>query len=209
MLKYFLLVIGMSLSFGRLAMAIETPNYKVLARTGEFEIRQYEPRIVAQTVVDGDFDSASSVGFRRLAGYIFGGNASQQKIAMTAPIGTTEKKSEKIAMTAPVGQELKDGKYVITFTMPRTYTLESLPIPNDKSVSLQLIPEKTYASVRFSGTWSQKHYLEHLDSLKNWIKQTHYCVSGEANYARYNPPWTPWFMRRNEILIEIKSTGVK
>jgi effector-binding domain-containing protein len=185
-------------------MAIETPNYKILLKAEEFETRQYAPHIVAETIVDGDFDSASSAGFKRLAGYIFGGNISKQKIAMTAPVGMAENKSEKIAMTAPVGQELKDGKYAITFTMPSTYTLESLPIPNDKNVSLKLISEKTYASIRFSGTWSQSRYEEHLVSLKKWIEQKHYESVAEPNYARYNPPWTPWFMRRNEILIEIK-----
>jgi hypothetical protein len=186
-------------------MAIETPNYKVLIKAEEFETRQYAPFIVAETVVDGDFDSASTAGFKKLAGYIFGGNTSKQKIAMTAPVGMTESKSEKIAMTAPVGQELKNGKYVISFTMPSSYTLESLPIPNDKSVILKLILEKTYAAIRFSGTWSKSRYEEHLESLKKWIEQKHYESVGEPNYARYNPPWTPWFMRRNEILIEIKN----
>lgn len=186
-------------------MSIETPKYKILVKAEEFETRQYAPYIVAQTVVDGDFDSASSVGFRRLAGYIFGGNISKQKIAMTAPVGQAKEKSEKIAMTAPVGQELKDGKYVITFTMPSIYTLETLPIPSDKSVTLKSVPEKTYATVRFSGTWSQSGYEEHLASLKKWIEQKHYEVIGLPNYARYNPPWTLWFMRRNEILIEIKN----
>jgi effector-binding domain-containing protein len=186
-------------------MGIETPEYKVLVKAEEFEIRQYKPFIVAETVVDGDFDSASSAGFKKLAGYIFGGNISKQKIAMTTPVGMAEDKSEKIAMTAPVGQELKNGKYVISFTMPGTYTLESLPIPNDKSVIIKHISVKTYATIRFSGTWSQSRYEEHLVSLKKWIEQKHYESVAEPNYARYNPPWTPWFMRRNEILIEIKN----
>jgi hypothetical protein len=203
--KYFVLIIGISLSFGRFAMATETPKYKVLLKSDEFETRQYAPSIVAETVVDGDFDSASSTGFKRLAGYIFGGNVSKQKIAMTAPVGMAENKSEKIAMTAPVGQELRDGKYVITFTMPSSYTIESLPIPNDKSVRLKPVSEKTYAVVRFSGTWSESRYQDHLTSLRKWIEQRHYSALGEPSYARYNPPWTPWFMRRNEILIEINN----
>jgi effector-binding domain-containing protein len=205
MTKYFVLIIGIGFSYGSFAMAIETPQYSVLVKANEFEIRKYAPHIVAETVVDGDFDSASSTGFKRLAGYIFGGNVSKKKIAMTAPVGMAENKSEKIAMTAPVGQELKDGKYVITFTMPSAYNLDSLPVPNDKSVSLKLIAEKTYAAIRFSGTWSQSRYQEHLASLKKWIEKNHDEAIGEANYARYNPPWTPWFMRRNEILIEIKA----
>lgn len=185
-------------------MATESPSYTVLVHAEEFETRQYAPNIVAQTVVDGDFDSASSLGFRKLAGYIFGGNTSKQKIAMTSPVGMAQNKSEKIAMTSPVGQEIKDGKYVITFTMPSSYTLDSLPTPNDSAVSLSLVPAKTYVSVQFSGIWSESRYQEHLASLRKWITEKNYEAIGEPNYARYNPPWTPWFMRRNEILIEIK-----
>jgi effector-binding domain-containing protein len=206
--RYLFLILWIGSSSGRLALAIETPNYKVLVKAEEFETRQYAPLIVAETFVEGDFDSASRIGFKRLAGYIFGGNTSRQKIAMAGPVGMAAKKSEKIAMTAPVGQGFKDGKYVITFTMPSSYTLESLPIPNDKSLSLKLISEKTYAAIRFSGTWSERRYNEHLASLKKWIEQKHYEVLGEANYARYNPPWTPWFIRRNEILIEIKNSQI-
>ena len=185
-------------------MAIESPKYKVLFKSGDFETRQYDPCIVAETVVDGDFESASSEGFRKLAGYIFGGNTSQQKIAMTAPVGMEQKKSEKIAMTAPVGQEQRGGQFVITFMMPSSYTLESLPVPNDKDVVLKAIPEKIYASIRFSGTWSKDRYEKHLASLNKWIDEMRYEKRSDPNYARYNPPWTPWFMRRNEILIEIK-----
>jgi len=185
-------------------MSIESPKYEVLFKAGDFETRQYNPYIVAETVVDGDFESASSAGFRKLAGYIFGGNTSKQKIAMTAPVGMEQNKSEKIAMTAPVGQEQKGSKFVITFTMPSSYNLESLPVPKDKDVVLKAIPEKTYASIRFSGTWSKVRYEEHLALLNKWIDERHYEKLGDPNYARYNPPWTLWFMRRNEILIEIK-----
>lgn len=188
-------------------MAVETPHYQVLSQADAFEIRQYSSSIVAETLVDGDFDSASSVGFKRLAGYIFGGNTSKEKISMTAPVGMKAGKSEKIAMTAPVGQTSKDGKFVITFTMPSTYTLETLPIPNDMNVRLKQVPEAIYASVRFSGTWSEARYEEHLTSLKKWIALKRYDVSGAPNYARYNPPWTLWFLRRNEILIEVKKSG--
>ena len=170
-------------------MATETPDYKVVLKSDDFETRRYPPVLIAETVVDGDFDSASSAGFKRLAGYIFGGNISEQKIAMTAP----------------VGQMSKDRKFVISFTMPRSYTLESLPIPKDKNVTLKLVPEKTYAAICFSGTWSQSRYQAHLQSLRTWIEQQHFTALGEPTFARYDPPWTPWFMRRNEILIEIQN----
>ena len=192
-----------SLCFWRVAMAIESPKYIVIEKDDQFETRDYEPYIVAEKTLDGDFNSASNLGFRRLAGYIFGANTLEQKIAMTAPVGIEQNKSEKIAMTAPVGQTGKDGKYNVTFSMPNSYTLQTLPTPNDKTVTLRAIPKKRYASLRFSGTWSQSRFEEHLALLRDWIKKKGFQIIGEPTYARYNPPWTPWFMRRNEILIEI------
>jgi len=183
-------------------MAIESPKYEVLQKESDFEVRKYAPYIVAETVVDSEFNSASNVGFRRLAGYIFGGNTSKQKIAMTAPVGI-EKKSEKIEMTAPVGLEQRNGKFVVTFSIPSEYTLESLPIPNDKAVILKSIGARTIAAIGFSGTWSQSRYEEHLVKLKKWIAQKNLNAIGEPIFARYNPPWTPWFMRKNEILMEV------
>lgn len=185
-------------------MAIESPKYEVLFKAEEFEVRQYSPYIVAETTVDGDFESASTVGFKRLAGYIFGGNISKQKISMTAPVGMEKKSSEKIAMTAPVGQEKRGDKYVITFSMPSSYTLETLPTPNDRNVEIRSVPERTYASIQFSGTWSASRYQDHLNQLTGWMKQKNFDPIGEPNFSRYDPPWTLWFLRRNEILIEIK-----
>ncbi|NCN41263.1 heme-binding protein [bacterium] len=185
-------------------MAIEIPKYEVLVKADDFEVRHYDPYIVAETVVDGDFDSASTKGFKRLAGYIFGGNQSKKKISMTAPVGMKEKSSEKIAMTAPVAQEKRNGKYVVTFSMPSSYTMETLPTPDDENVALRAVPEKTFATVQFNGTWSSSRYEDHLSSLRDWIKKQGYESVGEPNFARYDPPWTLWFLRRNEILIEIK-----
>jgi hypothetical protein len=187
-------------------MAVESPKYEVLNQDADFDLRKYSPYIIAETVVDANFDNASNVGFRRLAGYIFGGNTSKQKIAMTAPVGL-KRRSEKIEMTTPVGQELRQGKYVITFTMPSKYRLESLPVPDDKMITLKSVDSKIIAAVRFSGTWSQARYETHLAELKKWIEKKQLKVMGEPLFARYNPPWTPWFMRRNEILIEVSGSG--
>lgn len=170
-------------------MAIEIPRYEVMKKESNFELRNYSNLILAETIVDNNFDESSNIGFRRLAGYIFGGNTSKQKIAMTTP----------------VGQELRQGKFVISFTMPSNYTIESLPVPDDKNVSLKALGKREVAAIIFSGTWSQSRYEAHLVELKKWIKLKNLKVINDPIFARYNPPWTPWFMRRNEILIEVST----
>jgi hypothetical protein len=186
------------------AMA-EEPKYKIVKKSGDFEIRKYEPYIIAETVVDtGDIDAASSEGFRRLAGYIFGGNQPKQKMEMTAPV--TSQRSEKIEMTAPVTSAKRDGSTVITFMMPSSYTLESLPVPNDNRVILRKVPARTLASISFSGRWTDENFAEHLKELEDWVENEHLVTLGEPILARYNAPFVPSFLRRNEILIELKQT---
>jgi hypothetical protein len=184
--------------------AIEEPNYKIIEAEGDFEIREYSPRIVAETSVSDTFERAPSIGFRRLADYIFGNNESKQSIAMTSPVAQ-EPKSEKIAMTAPVGQELaKDNLWVITFTMPSSYTMETLPKPKNPEVILKQLPASKFAAVRFTG-FNRAHTVESkTQELTTWLAKKSIRAEGKAIYARYNPPWTPWFMRRNEILLQIK-----
>ena len=194
-------------------VSVESSKYAVIEGDHDFELRQYEPRIVAETVVQSDFSKAGNVGFRRLANYIFGENISQAKIAMTAPVGQSAA-SEKIAMTAPVGQRLAappsgaaaggDGEYTISFTMPSNYTLASLPKPKDPLVLIRELPAKKFAAITFSGTWSESRYQERLARLRQWLESHHLQAQGEPSFARYDPPWTLWFMRRNEILIEVR-----
>lgn len=188
---------------------IEEPKFKLLSQEGDFELRSYESRIVAETVVTGDFADAPSDGFRLLADYIFGNNKSKSKIAMTAPVAQ-EPQNEKIAMTAPVGQEKFDyesqkNSWRITFTMPSSYNMQNLPTPNNDNVKLRELPPQIFAAIRFSGLNRKSRVEEKTNALKEWIKANGYREKNTAPiYARYNPPWTPWFMRRNEVLIEIK-----
>lgn len=183
---------------------IEEPKYKIIAVEGDFEIREYAPRIVAETLVSEAFDRAPNVGFRRLADYIFGNNESKQSIAMTSPVAQ-EPQSEKIAMTAPVGQErAKDNLWVITFTMPSSYTMETLPKPKNPEVILKQLPASKFAAVRFTGFNRAQTVDSKTQELTKWLAKKSLQAEGQAIYARYNPPWTPWFMRRNEILLEIK-----
>jgi effector-binding domain-containing protein len=186
-----------------LAMAIEEPKYTVGKKDGNIEIRLYEPFIVAETVVDTtDFDEASNEGFRRLAGFIFGGNKVRQKIAMTSPV-TTEQ-SQKIAMTAPVETERRGSSVRIGFTMPSEFTLETLPVPNDSRVTLRQVPARKLAVIRFSGRWTEENFREHSEELNTWIEKQGLKISGDPFIARYNPPFVPSFFRRNEVMIPVE-----
>ena len=189
---------------GRPAMAIEEPKFTRVEKTGDFEIRAYAPYLVAETLVSGEFDQAGNEGFRRLAGYIFGGNRGKQKIAMTAPVAQqATPKGEKIAMTAPVGLERRGDAWRITFALPAEIKLDNAPIPNDARVTLREVAARTVASLGFSGTWSPERFAEKKADLLRQCQAKGLKTRGEVQYARYNPPWTPWFLRRNEVMVEI------
>jgi len=192
------------ISMGPRAMAIEEPSYSVLATEGNFELRRYSSYIVAETTVEGNFEAVGNEAFRRLAGYIGGKNRKKESISMTAPV-SQKPASEKIAMTAPVSQRGKNGQWRITFMMPSAYTLETLPIPDDDRVVLREEKEKAVAVILYSGTWRKKRYEDHEKKLMEWISKKGWKMVGAPAWARYNPPFMPWFMRRNEILIPVKS----
>lgn len=186
------------------AMAIERAKYTVVEREGNFELRQYEPHLVAETIVEGDFDEVGNEGFRRLFDYISGKNRKQQSISMTAPV-SQEADSEKISMTAPVNQVRVGGKYRITFLMPAKYTMETLPEPLDTRVELKEVPGQLIAALRYSGTWSRDRYEKKRVRLQALMRQKGLEPAGEAIFARYNPPFMPWFLRRNEVLIPVEN----
>lgn len=183
-------------------MALEKPSYEVLESDGRMELRTYEPYIVAETFVDAEFERAGNEGFRRLADYIFGNNRSRQKLSMTAPVAQAA--SEKIAMTAPVSMHRDAGSYRITFMMPSEYTMATLPEPVDPEVRLREVSAALMATIRYSGTWSEQRYEAHLAELESWIDARGWKATGEPIFARYDPPFKPWFMRRNEVLIPLE-----
>lgn len=184
------------------AMAIEEAAYQVVQKDDRFEIRDYAPHILAETIVEGNIKEAGSKAFKRLFGYISGDNRSHGKVAMTAPVSQVPG-GEKIAMTAPVGQQSAQGSWAVSFMMPASYTLETLPLPEDPQVSLRQVPGRRVAAVRYSGFWSEKNYLRYRQELESWIHEQGLTIVGEPVWARYNPPFTPWFLRRNEILIPV------
>ncbi len=188
---------------GSHAMATEEAPFTEMKKSGNLELRKYPAYIVAETYVEGDFEKVGNEGFRRLANYIGGQNQKRASIAMTAPV-SQEAEGEKIAMTAPVSQEQIGNLWRITFVMPSKYTLDTLPRPDDERVTLMEEPSRLMAVIRYSGTWRRKRYDDHEAKLIDWIEREGWKRVGEPVWARYNPPFMPWFLRRNEILIPVE-----
>lgn len=238
-LMFIALVLAAGL-YATTALAYEEPEFEVLETTDDFELRRYQPMLVAETTVQGDFDEAGSQAFRILAGYIFGKNEPQEKMAMTAPVISNPKSSEysanqgeKMAMTAPVlsapqpapaGEKMamtapvvslgeaevdKSGSpaYVYRFVMEKKYSKDTLPLPLDERVTIREIPGRLVAAHRFSGTWSERRVLAHQQALLDAIERSGLTPIGPPELARYDAPFKPWFLRRNEILIQVQEAG--
>jgi SOUL heme-binding protein len=183
------------------AMAIEEPRFKVLDKDGSFELREYSAYIVAETRVEAGFEDAGNLAFQRLFRYISGNNVAQQQIAMTAPV--TQSGGEKIKMTAPVSQVADGSAYLVAFSLPSTYTLATAPKPLDPTVRIRQVPAQLIACWRYSGRWTESNYRDHEMLLRERINSRELIPLGDPVLARYNPPFTPWFMRRNEVLIPV------
>jgi hypothetical protein len=188
------------------AMAIEEPKFNLITKENAFELRAYQPKIIAEVSIDADMSESSSKGFKLIADFIFGNNTSRlggsENISMTAPVSVYEK-SEKISMTAPVGvQEVKDG-WKVYFVMPSKYTLDSLPKPNNAQVSIKEIPAKKFAVIRFSGLVDEEKMNKKVKDLNEWIVNKNLKPISNPELARYNPPWTLPFLRRNEVMVEV------
>ena len=185
-------------------MATEEIAYNVIKKDGDIEIREYDETVVAEVTVKGTQKEAPSKAFRTLFNYIQGNNIAKQDIPMTAPV-SQELKSQKIPMTAPVSQEQDaKGQWTIAFYMPNDMDFENTPLPKDEAVSIRRIPSVQKIAIRFSGTRSDSNIAEHENELKQYIVKNKIEVAGTPMYAFYNAPWTPWFMRRNEVMFTVK-----
>ncbi len=207
----------------------EEPAFESIKKEGDFEVRQYRAFIVAETFVKGDMNEAGSEAFRAIAGYIFGGNISantkgSEKIAMTAPVTmeksvekNVEKSSEKIAMAAPVTMEKMAGKadvaasnagaegmYRVHFVMPAQYTMETLPKPINPKVTLRKVTAQKMAVIRFSGFSTDEKVKKKTEELTAWISTQGLKVVGAPQFARYDPPMMPAFLRRSEVMIAVE-----
>ena len=182
---------------------VEQLEYQVLEKNGNYEVRQYKSFIVAETIIeDVNYSEALNEGFRRIAGYIFGGNKKQESIAMTAPV--TEEVSEKIAMTVPVTEEKESDKSrKIAFVMPSKYTMEKLPVPNDDRVQLREVAARKMAVLSFGWYPTSSRVEVKKQELIDVLKEKGVSFVGEPIYAGYNPPFSFPLFLRNEIMVEI------
>jgi hypothetical protein len=182
--------------------ATEEPDYQTVQKMGDVEVRAYAAYTVAEVVVPGPANAAGGQAFPILAGYIFGKNKGDQKLAMTAPV-TQAPVPVKLEMTAPVTQAAAPGGFVVQFVLPKGVTVANAPEPLDAQIHLREVPARHVAVIRFSGFWSESNYQEHLTQLQSALTGAGLAWTGAAVYSRYNPPFTPWFMRRNEIWLEL------
>lgn len=172
-------------------MAAKEPEFSLVNRVGDFEIRNYPPMLIAEVSVDGSMESASRSGFGMIADFIFGNNIGQSG------------KREKIEMTVPVVISSNKSGWSFYFVMPFNYSLETLPKPNNSQVKIKPMKDRTCAVLRFSGSVNEEKFQSKVQALKDWLSTEHLNAVGVPELARYNPPWTLPFLRRNEVMIEI------
>lgn len=200
-----------------LSHAIEEPDYEVIRKfdnVDNVELRRYERYVVAEVVLDTTAEEAGNQAFPILAGYIFGKNKGERKFAMTAPVtqtATTAPATQvdapvplRMDMTAPVTQSAVAGGMRVQFVLPKGVTLATAPEPIDPRVQLREVPAAAWAVIRYSGTWSQANYDEHLGKLQAALATAGVATQGQPVLARYNSPMTPWFLRRNEIWLALR-----
>ena len=189
-------------AFPMTSQATEEPDYKVIQKLEDIEVREYATYAVAEVVVPGPAAEAGNLAFPILAGYIFGKNKGEHKFEMTAPV-TQAAESVKLEMTAPVTQTAAPGGFRVQFVLPKGVTRASAPEPLDTRVTLRDIAPSRVAVIRYSGFWSDANYIQHLAKLQSALRAANLDWVGEAVYSRYNAPFTPWFLRRNEIWLHL------
>jgi hypothetical protein len=185
--------------------ATEEPDYQIVQQLENIEVRQYAAYAVAEVVVPGAASDAGNLAFPILADYIFGNNKGERKLAMTAPVTQTAE-PVKLAMTAPVTQTAASDGFRVQFVLPKGVSAASAPEPVDTRVTLRDVAPHRVAVIRYSGFWSEANYNEHLAKLQAAMRAAGLASEGEPVYSRYNPPFTPWFLRRNEIWLRLTKT---
>jgi hypothetical protein len=190
--------------------AVEEPGYQVIRKIEPIELRRYAPYVVAEVVLNSTPESAGNQAFPILAGYIFGKNKGERKLPMTAPViqtaapGAQTAAPVRLEMTAPVTQSTVPGGTLVQFVLPKDITLATAPEPIDERVRLREVPATTWAVIRYSGSWSPSNYEDHLTQLKSLLEAAGVATRGEPVLARYDPPFMPSFLRRNEIWLEVR-----
>ena len=199
-------VVSVLVAGGLFFLAIEEPAFEVVETLDGVEVRRYAPYVVAEMTVEGDFEEAGNRAFRTLAGYIGGDNRGAARIEMTAPVLQEPAGGRSIDMTAPVLQRsAADGsRHSVAFVLPARFDLDSAPAPTDPRVELREVPARTVAVRRYRGRWTESRYREQESRLLATLAAAGYEPVGAPEWARYNPPMLPWFLRRNEVLVEVR-----
>lgn len=201
----------------------EQQPYDVVQRYAGFELRRYPAHAVAEVAVSASFDRAGNAAFRRLFNYISGNNTARQPLAMTAPVVQSappppQASSEKVPMTAPVLQRGplpggpagdgnrggEQGTYAVAFVLPAGMTADTAPVPTDPLVAVRTVPGSTAAALRFSGRGSGSAFATRNRVLQDAIRTAGMTPSGPPRFARFDPPFTPWFLRHNEVVQDVE-----
>ena len=193
--------------WGFFGSRVEQARYTVIKKKSGYEIRKYPAHIVAQTTIKGSYPESMNEGFRIVAGYIFGNNLKKESIAMTAPVtaqNTQQPSSQKIAMTAPMIASDKGDSQIISFGMPQSQTLKTLPKPLDSRIKIVLTPEQTIAALKFSWFRNDHRIQKMQKKLLKTLTDDKIKVTGSPSYAGYNAPWTPPWMTRHEVMVAIE-----
>lgn len=193
----------------------EQQPYELVRRYPHFELRRYPAHVVAEVQVSATFDRAGNAAFRRLFNYISGNNTGQRKLAMTAPViqEPGPGPSQKLAMTAPVLQSGPLGghgtpsEFAVAFVLPAGLTAETAPVPGDPGVTIRAVRGSLAAAVRFSGSGSEAAFARHNEGLQAGLQAALKLVDltpvGPPRFARFDPPFKPWFLRHNEVLQDV------
>lgn len=182
-------------------LSLPEPDFEVVAKEGDFELRRYQPFNVAQVEVAGDFASASEQAFEPLIGYIQRRNRGARNLPMMAPVNQQR-------LDARARAPATTGQWIVQFVMPKEYPMSYLPAPSDERVSLERIPARLMAARRYRGGWSEARYREQEAALLEALAADGQSVIGEPIFARYNAPFVPGFLRRNEVLVEVADDGI-
>ena len=182
----------------------ERQRYEILGLFPGFELRRYPAHLVAEIEVASSFTDAATEAFGVLVAFISGRNSTRAKVAMTAPV-VQEQATKRIAMTSPVVQESGDepGRHVVAFVMPAEFTRATLPTPSDPRIRVREIPTQRGAARSFTGVWSERIYSEQLAELHSAVAQAGLEITGLPRFARFDPPWMPWFLRHNEVVLPV------
>lgn len=193
------------------AMAVEEPAFRIVKSANEVEVREYVPYMVAEVRVEAGFTEAGNRAFSPLFGYISGKNRGERKIEMTAPVTQRPETGTRIDMTAPVTQrpDSTPGAHIIGFVLPAQFNRENAPEPSDARVKLREVPGALRAAIRYSGSWNETRYREHEKKLLDQVAAWGYQTVGTPVFARYNDPFTLWFLRRNEIIVDVVAAAEK